>query len=101
MKVGVYISNSARGALVDETAIIEGLESGQIAGYATDVLEVEPGRASHLFLQFDNVIMTPHTGAYTAECLEEMGHKCVQDIEDVVQGKMPVRAIQSHSLYIK
>lgn len=101
MKEGVYISNSARGALVDETAIIEGLESGQIAGYATDVLEVEPGRASHLFLQFDNVIMTPHTGAYTAECLEEMGRKCVQDIEDVVQGKMPVRAIQSHSLYIK
>lgn len=101
MKEGVYISNSARGALVDETAIIEGLESGHIAGYATDVLEVEPGRASHLFLQFDNVIMTPHTGAYTAECLEEMGHKCVQDIEDVVQGKMPVRAIQSHSLYIK
>lgn len=101
MKKGVYISNSARGALIDEAAMIDGLESGQISGYATDVLEVEPGRASHPLLKFDNVVMTPHTGAYTKECLEEMGRKCVQDIEDVIQGKMPVRAIQSHSLYIK
>jgi phosphoglycerate dehydrogenase-like enzyme len=101
MKKGVYISNSARGALVDEAAIIEGLESGHIAGYATDVLEVEPGRANHPLLQFDNVLMTPHTAAYTKECLEEMGKKCLQDVKDVTQGKMPVRAIQPHSLYLK
>lgn len=101
MKDGVYISNSARGALVEEEAIIEGLKSGKLAGYATDVLEVEPGRANHPFLQFENVVMTPHTAAYTKECLEEMGRKCVQDVENVVQGKMPVRAIQSQSVYIK
>ena len=43
MKPNVYISNSARGALVEEEAIIEGLKSSKIAGFATDVLEVEPG----------------------------------------------------------
>ncbi|HFI0812723.1 TPA: D-isomer specific 2-hydroxyacid dehydrogenase family protein [Streptococcus suis] len=101
MKKGVYISNSARGALIDESAVIAALESGHIAGYATDVLEVEPGRATHPLLKFDNVIMTPHTGAYTKECLEEMGKKCVQDVQDVIQGKLPVRSIQSHSSYIK
>src|SRR5699024_4383914 len=49
MKDHVYISNSARGALVNEEAIINGLESGKIAGFASDVLESEPGRASHRY----------------------------------------------------
>ncbi|WP_124059310.1 D-isomer specific 2-hydroxyacid dehydrogenase family protein [Vaginisenegalia massiliensis] len=101
MKNHVYISNSARGALVDEEAIITALESGKIAGYATDVLESEPGSKDHPYLSFDNVIMTPHTAAYTMECLEAMGDKCVQDIEDMAQGKLPVRSIQAESCFIK
>lgn len=100
MKDNVYLSNSARGALVDEVAIVNGLESGKIGGYATDVLENEPGEADHPYLAFDNVVMTPHTAAYTMECLEDMGDKCVRDVEDVVQGKMPVRAVQPKSKYI-
>lgn len=94
MKNGVYISNSARGALVDEQAVVEGLESGKIAGFATDVLEVEPGHADHPYLRFDNVIVTPHTSAYTMECLENMGLKCVDDIEKAVRGECPDRAVQ-------
>lgn len=101
MKDHVYISNSARGALVDEDAIVAGLINGKIAGFATDVLEVEPGRKDHQYLQFENVIMTPHTGAYTMECLEAMGDKCVQDIELMADGKLPVRSIQNQSIYIK
>lgn len=100
MKDNVYLSNSARGALVDEAAIVKGLESGKIAGLATDVLENEPGEADHPYLAFDNVVMTPHTAAYTMECLEDMGDKCVRDVEDVVQGKLPVRAVQPESKYI-
>lgn len=101
MKNGVYISNSARGALVDEQAICDGLLSKKIAGYATDVLEAEPGSNTHPFLAFDNVIITPHTSAYTLECLENMGKKCVQDVKDVVSGKIPERAVQPESKYLK
>ncbi|WP_238859059.1 D-isomer specific 2-hydroxyacid dehydrogenase family protein [Clostridium sp. YIM B02569] len=101
MKDGVYISNSARGALLDENAVIEGLKSGKIAGFATDVLEEEPGRKSHPYLAFDNVLITPHTSAYTIECLEQMGNKCVTDVEQIVQGILPERAIQSTSKFIK
>ncbi|UPQ86607.1 D-isomer specific 2-hydroxyacid dehydrogenase family protein [Ignavigranum ruoffiae] len=101
MKEGVYISNSARGALVDEEAILSGLGTKKIAGYATDVLETEPGRASHPLLDFPNVIITPHTGAYTMECLEAMGNKCVEDVLKVMDGKFPVRSVQSQSIYIK
>ncbi|CZQ97612.1 Hypothetical protein Tpal_2151 [Trichococcus palustris] len=100
MKDGVYLSNSARGALVDETAIIEAIQSGKLSGYATDVLEVEPGRSDHPFLAYPNIIMTPHTSAYTMECLEGMGDKCVSDCEAIVEGRMPQRVMQSVSPYI-
>ena len=93
MKDGVYISNSARGALLDESAIVEGLKSGKIAGLATDVLEVEPGTKDHPYLAFENVLITPHTSAYTMECLEQMGNKCVTDVEQVVQGITPERCV--------
>lgn len=100
MKDNVYLSNSARGALVNEKAIVSGLESGKIAGYATDVLENEPGDKDHPYLAFDNVVMTPHTSAYTMECLEGMGEKCVRDVEDTAKGILPVRAVQAESKYI-
>lgn len=97
MKDNIYISNAARGALIDEEAMVEALDSGKIAGFATDVLEEEPGRSSHPYLKFDNVIMTPHTAAYTMECLEEMGNKCVNDCEDISKGILPERAVQRES----
>lgn len=100
MKDNIYLSNSARGALVNEEAIIEGLASGKIAGFATDVLKEEPGRADHPYLQFDNVVVTPHTSAYTMECLEEMGNKCVTDCEVIVLGRLPERSVQPVSIYV-
>ena len=100
MKDQVYLSNSARGALLDEQAIVKGLKSGKIAGLATDVLEEEPGRKDHPYLAFDNVIMTPHTSAYTMECLEQMGEKCVTDIEQIIQGQLPERAVQDQSDFL-
>lgn len=100
MKKGVYLSNSARGALLDENAIVKGLESGKIAGVATDVLEFEPGGSDHPYLQY-NAVITPHTSAYTMECLENMGLKCVDDVEKAVNGICPVRAVQSESPILK
>lgn len=100
MKNGVYLSNSARGALLDEEAIIEGLSSHKINGLATDVLEEEPGRKNHPYLKFSNVIMTPHTSAYTMECLEQMGEKCVDDVKKIVRGELPDRSVQSESSYL-
>lgn len=101
MKPGVYLSNSARGALIDQEALIHALTTGRVAGFATDVLEVEPARADHPLLAFDNVIVTPHTSAYTMECIEKMGDKCVTDCEQIVNGQLPVRAMQAISPYVK
>jgi phosphoglycerate dehydrogenase-like enzyme len=97
MKENVYISNTARGALIDEEAMVQALQKGKIGGFATDVLEVEPGRSNHPYLQFENVIVTPHTAAYTMECLEGMGETCVTDCENVVKGLLPNRPVQVES----
>lgn len=101
MKQNVYLSNTARGALIDEEALVEALESGKIAGFATDVLEVEPGSSGHPYLKFKNALITPHTSAYTMECLEGMGNKCATDCERVAEGVLPDRAVQTVSYYLK
>lgn len=89
MKDGVYISNCSRGALIDEESMIEALEKKKVAGFASDVLEVEPPENDHKYFSYDNVIITPHTSAYTYECLRGMGEKCVSDCEAVYTGNKP------------
>lgn len=101
MKDAVYLSNTARGALIDDAALIHELQSGKVVGFATDVLEVEPGRSDHPYLEFENVIITPHTSAYTMECLEGMGNKCATDCEEITKGYLPKSAVQSVSSYLK
>lgn len=96
MKDGAYLCNNARGALIDEDAVLAGIESGKISGYAGDAAEVEPIRADHPFLKNDKIILTPHTSAYTYECLHGMGEKCVEDVKNVVAGK-PVRRELTHT----
>ncbi len=74
MKPGMFIINTSRGDIVDEYAIMAGLESGQINGYATDVLsdELEDSRQSPLIPACDyyNIIITPHIGGMTKEAQE-------------------------------
>ena len=65
----------------------------QIAGAGLDVMENEPIDAEHPLLGYDNVIITPHTSAYTYECLNGMGIKVVTDVKRVLSGRMPDEVI--------
>lgn len=87
MKKGVYIVNSARGELCDEDALVCALESDSISGIAMDVVENEPINQTHRLLKYQNVLITPHTSAYTYECLKGMGDKVVSDVENVINGR--------------
>lgn len=69
LKEGAYLINTARAALIDENAVLEGLESGRIGGYGTDVFPEEPP-ADYTLIRHEAVIATPHVGGYTKESVD-------------------------------
>lgn len=87
MKKGAYIVNTGRGKTVVEADLAAALESGQLAGYGTDVFFTEPPEGSPL-LHAPNVIMTPHLGASTAENLLRIADEVVQLIDKFSKGEL-------------
>ncbi len=67
MKDGVILINAARGGIVDEDALVEGLETGKIRAAGLDVYETEPLPDDHPLLKFEQVVLTSHIGAQTIE----------------------------------
>jgi D-3-phosphoglycerate dehydrogenase / 2-oxoglutarate reductase len=80
-KKGVRIVNCARGGLIDEKALLDGLKSGQVAGAALDVFEVEPAKDNPLF-GHPNLICTPHLGAATGEAQENVALQVAEQMAD-------------------
>jgi D-3-phosphoglycerate dehydrogenase len=89
MKEGAYFVNTARGALVDESALANALESGRIRAAAIDVYEVEPVKADNPLLRIDSIVTTPHTAAETYEVYREVGLETARAILDVFAGRTP------------
>jgi D-3-phosphoglycerate dehydrogenase len=89
MKPSAFLVNTARGPLVDEQALVEALEEGQIAGAALDVLEQEPPPVDSALLGRSDVILTPHTGFYSIESLEDLQTKAAQEVVRVLRGEKP------------
>ncbi len=79
MKPGVRIINCARGGLIDEAALLDGLKSGKVAGAALDVFLEEPAVDNPLF-DLANVICTPHLGASTTEAQENVALQVAEQI---------------------
>ena len=97
MKRGAYIVNTARGPIIDEAALAEALDSGQIGGAALDVMTQEPPTTSPLFGR-DNVIITPHTSFYSEESLVELQVKAAQEVVAVLSGKTPRNPVNPEAL---
>jgi len=96
-KKGVYIINCARGGLVDEVALAEGIKSGHIAGAALDVFETEPATESPLF-GLENVVCTPHLGAATAEAQENVALQVAEQMSDFLLTGAVTNAINMASV---
>ena len=89
MKPSAYFINVARGPIVDERALIETLNSGRIAGAATDVFEQEPVANDNPLLKMDHVIVTPHSLCWTDECFHNMASIGLKSIVDILAAKQP------------
>ncbi len=74
MKKGVYLVNAARGGVIDESALIEALDSGKVAGCALDVFENEP-TPNQALLVHEKIASTPHVGAATLEAQDRIGEE--------------------------
>jgi D-3-phosphoglycerate dehydrogenase / 2-oxoglutarate reductase len=88
MKPTAYLVNTARGPIVDETALAHALDAGQLAGAALDVLSQEPPSGSPLFGR-NNVILTPHTSFYSVESLVELQIKATEEVVRVITKQAP------------
>ena len=87
MKRSAILINTARGAIVDEPALIKALESGTIAGAGLDVFEQEPMRADSPLLKMDNVVLTPHIAAGTVDALRQKMRAVFANLQRCAAGK--------------
>lgn len=88
MKKSALLINTSRGAVVDTMALAHALSSGELAGAAIDVFDLEPPPADHPLLKAPNCILTPHIGSRTQSSLASM-NDVVDDVIAVLQGRPP------------
>lgn len=88
MKPSAVIVNTARGAVIDENALVEALDSGLIAGAGLDVYEDEPNVHPGL-IKNEKIMLVPHMGTYTEETMEKMEIWAIENVKDaLISGKL-------------
>ena len=88
MRPGAFLINTARGPLVDESALLEALDSGHIAAAGLDVVENEPLDNERL-RQHPSVLFTPHTAFYSVEGYAELRTKTAEEVRRLLLGEPP------------
>jgi len=87
MKKGVYIINTSRGGIIDESALRNEVLAGRVAGAALDVLEREDDMKNQPLLGLENVIITSHIGMYSKEAINKVSIVCAQNVVNFFAGK--------------
>lgn len=97
-KKGVRIVNCARGGIIDEAALVEAIQSGQVAGAAFDVFVTEPPAADHPLLKLPQFVCTPHLGAATQEAQENVAVDVAKQVIDALRDRAIRNAVNLPNL---
>ncbi|HHT9145183.1 MAG TPA: 2-hydroxyacid dehydrogenase, partial [Candidatus Wunengus sp. YC61] len=97
MKKAAYLINTARGAIIDESALVNALKNKQIAGAGLDVYEEEPKLKPGL-AELDNVVLVPHLGSATVETRTKMAVMTAENIIAVLNGQKPKNCVNPEVL---
>lgn len=95
MKPNVVIINTARGAIIDEAAMADALESNHIAAVGLDVYEEEP-KINEKLLKQDRALMVPHVGTHTTETLAKMESWAMENVQRAVIGETLLSPVPEH-----
>ena len=87
MKPTSILINTARGKIIDETALVEALQAKRIAGAGLDVFEKEPLPLNSPLMELENVVLTPHIAFLSKESIDECTDICVENVEMFARGK--------------
>jgi phosphoglycerate dehydrogenase-like enzyme len=98
MRPTAYLINAARGALVDQRALVEALRAGRIAGAGLDVFDPEPVDAGEPLLAFENVVAVPHVGGASLPTRERMAETAARNALAVLAGQPPPSCVNPEVL---
>jgi D-3-phosphoglycerate dehydrogenase len=98
MRPGAFLVNAARGGVVDEAALVQALRSGHLAGAALDVYAEEPLPADHPLRGVENLVLTPHLGAATAEAQENVALEIAEAVRAALLQNDLSRAVNAPAL---
>ena len=96
MQKGSYLINAARGALLDEAALIDALRSGHLAGAALDVYDPEPPDTSSPLFTLPNIVCTPHIASYTTASVLRMQIMACEQIASALRGERPTHLVNGN-----
>jgi phosphoglycerate dehydrogenase-like enzyme len=98
MKPGAFLINTARGPIVDHDALVQALRTNQIAGAGLDVFENEPVPVGDPLLRMENVIVTPHSIAWTNELFRDNSLYACRNVLEVARGRVPAHVVNREVL---
>jgi len=93
MKPSAYFINTARGAIVDEPALVKALQEKQIAGAGLDVFEEEPVDLNNPLFKMDNVVVTPHSGSASDAAPKQARPIMLQELTRIINGQWPKNVV--------